>query len=276
MGAWGPGLYQDDLALDVQDTYVSFLKDHTPDEQITGKILEEFRDALSDDDDEPIVWFALADTQWKWGRLEEPVKKRALAFIDSGKDLSKWCNSSKSAYKKRVEVLNMLKERLNSPQKNKRIVRQPKLYTCKWKTGDVYAYPLTSTWAQEAGLEGTHLLFHKCGETTDWPGHIVPVVRIKLYKSHDHLPTLKDFQSLSYLKIYGAGHKDEGKYVYRIKLMNTSARAIPKTLFFIGNIDEFETLNDEWAFPDDDYLWGALWKWFDKLIIHHICEYNQI
>ena len=120
MGTWGPGLYQNDLALDVKDKYVSFLNDHIPDEEITGKIMEEFRDALSDDD-EPVFWFALADTQWQWGRLEESVKIRALTLIDAGDGLRGWGHSSEGVYKKRLEVLSMLKYRLNSPQKNKRM-----------------------------------------------------------------------------------------------------------------------------------------------------------
>lgn len=196
MGAWGPGLYQNDVALDVKDTYEDLLHKGVLDEEITDRILEEYADSLIDADDGPVIWFALADIQQRRGRLDETVKEKTISFIDAGADLPAWKNAPESLQRKRTEALNKLKARLQSPQKPEKKIHHPRLYTCQWRIGDVYAYPLTSAKAQEAGLYGDMLLFHKCDNTTEWPGNILPVVRMKLYRNHDVPPTLSDFMVL--------------------------------------------------------------------------------
>ena len=90
MGAWGPKLYQDDLATDIRDTYKEQLKRGKTGEQITKELLEEYEAILLDSDEAPIFWFALADTQWELGRLEDKVKRNALYYIRDGGDLKRW------------------------------------------------------------------------------------------------------------------------------------------------------------------------------------------
>ena len=276
MGAWGPGLYQNDVALDVKDTYEDLLQKGVLDEEITDRILEEYADSLIDADDEPVIWFALADIQQRRGRLDETVKEKAISFIDAGADLPAWKNAPESLQRKRTEALNKLKSRLQSPQKPEKKIHHPRLYTCQWRIGDVYAYPLTSATAQEAGFYGDMLLFHKCDNTTEWPGNILPVVRMKLYRNHAVPPTLSDFMKLPYLRISQRGSAEQPEYIYQIMLENTSSRVIPKCLIYIGNTQEFVDPSDEWVFPQKNLLWGALWKWFDDCIIPRICSLNRI
>ena len=80
MGAWGPGLYQNDVVLDVKDTYEDLLQKGVLDEEITDRILEEYADSLIDADDGPVIWFALADIQQRRGRLDETVKEKAISL----------------------------------------------------------------------------------------------------------------------------------------------------------------------------------------------------
>lgn len=61
-----------------------------------------------------MVWFALADTKWKTGRLCEKVKERAIHFLQqsggaelfSGNDKKKW-----------LKTLEMLEQQLDKPMK---------------------------------------------------------------------------------------------------------------------------------------------------------------
>ena len=39
---------------------------------------------MGDVEEEPLFWFALADTQWNYGRLLPEVKEQALAWLDKG------------------------------------------------------------------------------------------------------------------------------------------------------------------------------------------------
>ena len=87
MGSWGPNLYQDDLAEDIRNKYKDLLKRGKNGAQITDEFLKIYKVELSDDDDASIFWFALADTQWDLGRLEERVKNQALFYIENNINL---------------------------------------------------------------------------------------------------------------------------------------------------------------------------------------------
>lgn len=72
----------------------------------------------------PAFWFALADTQWNLGRLEEFVKANALKYIESGIDLMHWNNECSSEFKSRKAVLDKLESKLKSPQPPKKKISQ--------------------------------------------------------------------------------------------------------------------------------------------------------
>ena len=53
-------------------------------------MIAEFEWAWSDEDDAPVFWFAMADMQWNYGRLQEEVKKKALYYLNDMKNLQRW------------------------------------------------------------------------------------------------------------------------------------------------------------------------------------------
>ena len=89
MGTYGPKLYQDDLAADVREQYIDRLHGGKTGTEITREMLDEYRTEIDDRDDASVFWFALANTQWELGRLENEVKENALALIDAGVDLAR-------------------------------------------------------------------------------------------------------------------------------------------------------------------------------------------
>jgi hypothetical protein len=77
MGARGTGLYSDDVACDVRNEYKDILREGISEPEATDRMLENWEAALSDQDDAPVFWLALADTQWNLaGRRKESNKKR--------------------------------------------------------------------------------------------------------------------------------------------------------------------------------------------------------
>lgn len=120
MGTWGVGLYQDDLAEEIRDHYKEQLKRGKREEEITRELVEEYESLLSDTDDAPVFWFALADTQWNLGRLEDTVKRNALYYIQNCSDRKRWKSENLEKAKKREQVLGKLKEKLMTPQPEKR------------------------------------------------------------------------------------------------------------------------------------------------------------
>ena len=167
MASWGPKLYQDDIAEDVRDYYKDQLKRGKTNEQVTGELLEEYEDILSDEEETPIFWFALADSQWEYGRLLPYVKEKALEYLKSGTDLIRWKNEAVNLkeYQTREKVLRDLEFKLKSPQPLPKKVSQYRLYQCEWKIGDIFAYQLESDYAKENGLYKRYLILRKVDET---------------------------------------------------------------------------------------------------------------
>ena len=86
MGAWGVKLYDNDVAEDIKNTYKEKLQEGKSNEEATDEIISDYEYMLEDVDDAPLFWMALADQQWKVGRLLPNVKEQALKWIEKGAD----------------------------------------------------------------------------------------------------------------------------------------------------------------------------------------------
>ena len=141
MGAWGTGLYQDDITCDVKENYINLLKIGTEPKEAMEEMIENWEDCIEDVEEGPLFWFALADTQWKYGLLDEKVKKKALQYIEAGTDLERW-KEDKKLYEKRKIVLEKLKEKINSEQPQGKKI--PKLHLSKrmFSIGDIILYQI--------------------------------------------------------------------------------------------------------------------------------------
>ena len=84
MGAWGPGIFSSDTALDVRETYVERLKMGATDEDAYMYVLTELSDYLNDKEDSIDFWLCLASVLSDYGRLTEEVKKKAIDIIEEG------------------------------------------------------------------------------------------------------------------------------------------------------------------------------------------------
>lgn len=147
MGIWGPKLYQSDIAEEVRDYYRDQLRRGKSGKDITQDLIAQNKFTTLDSDDAPEFWFALADTQWDLGRLEDCVKERAVYYLNEGHDLLRWEKEDPANAIKRAKVLDELRQKLMSPQPAEKRVAPYKLYRCVWSIGDVYAYQLSSGFA---------------------------------------------------------------------------------------------------------------------------------
>jgi hypothetical protein len=126
MGTWGPGIFSDDTACDVRVAYRMALEDGLDDQAAQQQVLDEFADVLDDDtwNGGPLVWLALAKTQWRLGRLDEQVKAQALAVIDQGRDLVFWEGSNLYGYRR--AVLRRLRQQLTTAPPPRKQIRPPR------------------------------------------------------------------------------------------------------------------------------------------------------
>jgi hypothetical protein len=137
MGAWGPGLFSDDLACDVRGEFRDLIGEGLTTEQATQQILASYPSPDDDPDKGSVVLIALAATQWKTGRLLDPIRDQAVALIDAGADLDRWDGDDARS---RQRALAKVREQLLSPQRAPvRIARRRRAAT-PFEAGDVLLY----------------------------------------------------------------------------------------------------------------------------------------
>ena len=213
MGTWGSGLYANDTTCDIRDTYMGFLKEQLSNGDAYEKTLAKCNEYLHDPDDAPLFWFALADTQWKAGRLLPEVKANALEWIDKGGGMPLWEESANGGvgWKK---TLDKLRAKLETEQPKEKRVRKPeKINQNLWNNGDVYAYLFHKEFDGRFGAPGKYMVLHKIGVEEAYYGdsgttEIYIVVRA-FGKLFDNLPTLEDLRGVEPLCFGSPGNNQE-------------------------------------------------------------------
>lgn len=112
MGAWDAGIFDDDVAMDVQDLFEHTLSQGDNVAEATAFILEEYEELLEDDDDGVIIFLALASLQIKHKALQPEIKDRALEIIENGQGLEVWEESGEAVLEHRKKVFEELKRHL--------------------------------------------------------------------------------------------------------------------------------------------------------------------
>lgn len=178
MGAWGPGIFSDDTASDIRQEYRELLEDQVPDEEAMRRVIEDYRDL--GEDENHVLWLALAATQSVLGRLDDDVRSRALAVIDNGIGLRHWEQAGPKELAKREAALVKLRAQLTGPQPPRKTLRRPWRHVTDLQPGDVLAF---TTPAGEMALLRVHRLDDErvgvapIASWLDWRGTSLPDVQ---------------------------------------------------------------------------------------------------
>jgi hypothetical protein len=109
MGAWGNGVWQDDVAHDVILRFDELLaKGRTPGEAVQ-EILLDPPWGWGDQDDDAVQVLALAALALRHGALGPTLRNQAISMIDSGDPLDRWTGSPPEKRAARQEVLDHFK-----------------------------------------------------------------------------------------------------------------------------------------------------------------------
>ena len=239
MGAWGYGLYSNDDTLDIRDSYVDMLTYGYSSDAAISEIVREY-ELESDKTESAYGWLALADTAWRYGRLSEPLKERAISIIDSEIDDEKWKTEPSTVQNKRKAMLEKLKTKLNSPQPKARKPRKERFCSVPWKTGDIYTFPIMMTDQYGAILVVEDYFYqpskyapvedrvHQCGFVfLDWHGNPerlkldlmdrIPVLSVEVKKNS------KGETSLRSIKVFHESFKAEDLKCYSYAYSISSA-----------------------------------------------------
>lgn len=258
MGAWGTDLFSDDYACDIRADYKDRLRRGMTNEEAVEDILVH-NQATIGTDDEPVLWYALADTQWEYGRLLPEVKAKALAFLDAEQDDDRW--ETPELMQKRRKVLEKLREKLLSPQPPEKKVRKYNYFHCPWKLGDVFAYQFHTEESEKYGVKGQYIVFRKITEDECWPGHIVPAVHLYQWIGKE-LPSLEEIRHFPVLVTSIRAQNDRERYLF--SFAESSKRSIPLDyLTYLGNIQDDQLFEREEPEPGFLGYEGRAWKIFE-------------
>lgn len=256
MGAWGTAIFSDDLAADIRGDYNLLLQVGKSDEEATEEILKMYYEDCKGDEDEPVMWFALALSQWNKGRLDERIKEKALEFIRSGADLERWEGKEK---KKREEVLKELEKKLLSPMPERKKIKKLQLRHCKWRPGDLLAYRFSGDTYEKEDSEywGKYLLFRilqirrfpvlKC---TPEIYNERAITAVYLWVG-DTIPEPGIVKNLQYA-ILGERKGQSGERILENSvLLGWDDKDLKKReIVVIGHDDGYEEVGEDLAFPD--------------------------
>lgn len=291
MGTWGLELYQNDTSLDVKDEFETLFKAGKSAQEITDKLTEDYKSIMGDIDEEPLFWFSLADTQWDLGVLLPVVKEKALYWISRESGMLNRQAADTPSKAQRKKVLDDLRARLLSPQPPVKKPVKKRTYKCQWKIGDVFAYRLESDLSKEKGLYGRYFLIRKVDEGTWYPGHIVPIVYVKITGDTNIPSNVEEYDQAEYVQTWFTKYEDRFFPIdmrrpqedivekskinyqvdaygflpqYRVMLLNTSKRVIPEKLIYVGSFANAVPPQKEFIPHAKENIVTVSWKRFDE------------
>ena len=222
-----------------------------------------------------LFWFALADTQWDLGRLEDSVKETAIKCIDSGIDLERWKSENSKLISKREKILQELKRKLLSKQPDEKIISQYKEYKCEWKEGDIYAWQIK----KNDMYKEKYIVVIKVAEKLYWPCNICPIVYV-YNKVFDKIPDTKELDVIKYLPQFYTPIAYKGGYsniLYRCLLgVEDASKNIISEYIYIGNVENVDFPDNEINDPyrSNEYL--CLAKDFEEREIEFYTQWKGV
>lgn len=124
MGTWGTSILASDTARDVYDDYMKAFNRGQNHEGILGKIMKERQEEISDEDDGPVVWLAVAKAQWDCGALAPSVLREVERIVKEGPGLVRWEESGKRLLEQRKRKLAAFLQGIRTPNPKPRKPRR--------------------------------------------------------------------------------------------------------------------------------------------------------
>ena len=159
--------------------------------------------------------------------------------------------------------------------------------------------------AKEKGLYGRYFLIQKVDEGEWYPGHIVPIIYVKITDDINLPSNVEEYNKLEYVQTSFTEYEyrfcpvdmrrpqediaekskinyqvDEYGFLpqYRARLLNTSKRVIPQKLIYIGNFADVAQPQNEFIPHTKENIVSVAWKLFDETfetrMIKWYCGHN--
>lgn len=153
MGTWATGIFDDDLAVDVQHEFDYLTLSGTKIPEAVNRVLRTFGESVADEDERIVVYSALSSLLLDCSIRTDPVFDETLALIESGTGMDRWEEAGPDAASERRSVLSHLATSIRRAQALG--ARFPKPPRCpKIVVGNILQLPLI-----EGGFAYAHYVF---------------------------------------------------------------------------------------------------------------------
>ena len=117
MGAWGAGIFEDDLAEDIRSFYEDEKQVWAPIE-VGKKVLNRFKAESKDSDEMPVLYLALFSLLWDDGVQLESVTERSEEIVKNGLGLERWEEQGPEVLEERKAVYKSVADKLMTKNSN--------------------------------------------------------------------------------------------------------------------------------------------------------------
>ena len=159
--------------------------------------------------------------------------------------------------------------------------------------------------AKARGLYGRYFLVQKIDEDIWYPGHVIPIVYVKITRDVSIPSNVEEYNQLEFVQTWFTKYEDRFWPIdmrrpqediaekskinyqvdeygflpqYRAKLLNTSKRVIPAKLIYVGNFANAAWPQKEFIPHSKENIVTVPWKQFHETfetkLIKRYCEHN--
>ena len=231
MGAWNVSITGNDTAQDLKYEYQTafYYYDVEPALEKLAAYVRAYICRESDEEEWCNYYYSLADFMWRKGILTDAVRDRAVRMIDEDFGLGLWAEDEKTL-QKRKKALAEFREKLLSPQGEKKKIRIKLNLESVFEVGDVVAFRLKTAdksyipephgkkaHFDEAffkACDGKYVVMRKAKDDISYRSKVVPEVAdhwiiFQLYgKIFEEIPAMEELSSV------GWAHSEDGNGVF--------------------------------------------------------------
>jgi hypothetical protein len=119
LGAWGPGVLEDDLSLDVYEEFIRAFQNHATAKDIEKLLYASWKTSVIGTDEEINFWLGMAQAEWECGVLTKRVLSKVRSCIDSRMDAHLWLHESDK--EKRDSAVEAFWKKISTPNADVKI-----------------------------------------------------------------------------------------------------------------------------------------------------------